>query len=156
MEAKGKCPAKRTPQTGFPSLFQGPLGAGSSGTAAISSATALEGTSALPSSLPAQSWLCFVHHIPLLPGLQFPDPGSSQPSGAAPCCFPGTLGVDTRRQRTHSTAQAAASSAPGAHSIYFPWNLVGRIQSMQWDSIWEKRFGTQPPVTVIPAQGLTS
>lgn len=98
MEAKGKCPAKRTPQTGFPSLFQGPLGAGSSGTAAISSATALAGTSALPSSLPAQSWLCFVHHIPLLPGLQFPDPGSSQPSGAAPCCFPGTLGVDTRRQ----------------------------------------------------------
>lgn len=96
MGAKGKCPAKRTPQTGFPSLFQGPLGAGSSGTAVISSAAA--GTSALPSSLPAQSWLCFIHHIPLLPGLQFPDPGSSQPSGAATCCFAETLGVDTRRQ----------------------------------------------------------
>lgn len=72
MEAKGKCPAKSTPQTGFPSLCQGPLGAGSSGTAAISSATALAGTSALPSSLPAQSWLCCIHHIPLLPGMRFP------------------------------------------------------------------------------------
>lgn len=30
-----------------------------------------------PSSLPAQSWLCFVHHMPLFPGMKFPDPGSA-------------------------------------------------------------------------------
>lgn len=155
MEAKGKCPAKRTPQTGFPSLFQGPLGAGSSGTAAISSATALAGTSALPSScLPrAGSALPITSHCSQGRGSQSRFQAAFRSCHLLLCRDTGCGHTDTR---THSTPRAAAGSAPGAHSVHFPWNLVGRIQSVQWDSIWEKHFGTQLPVTVNPAQGLPS
>lgn len=96
MEAKGKHPAKRTPQTGSPSLFQGPLGAGASGTAATSSATAPAGTSALPPSLPrAASASSIVAHCSQECSSQIQVPSSLQE--LPPAAFQ-TLGVDTRTQ----------------------------------------------------------
>lgn len=143
MEAEGKCPATRTPHTGFPSLFQGPLGAGSSG-------TAVPQLEHQPFLLPACPELALLH--PSHP---------TAPRDEVPRFLPAfrschlLLSRDTGWAHGDKDTQqttAAATSAPGAHSVHLPWDLVGRIQSMQWDSSWEKHFGTQLPVTVIPAQ----
>lgn len=85
-----------------------------------------------PSSLPAQSWLCFIHHMPLFPGMKFPDPGSSQPSAAPTCCFPEKkVGVDTRRQG-HSTAGAAAA-----------------LRSRGLQHLFSLEFGEKDPINAV-------
>lgn len=117
MEAKGKCPAKRTPQTGF--LSKGPLEQDPGAQPWVEHQPFLP-----PCPEPAQ--LCFIHHIPLFPGMKFTDPGSSQPSVSSHLL----LSRDTRSQGHTARHGHCPLCAPGGYNIYFPWNLARRIQSM--------------------------
>lgn len=91
--------------------FQWPLGAGSSGTAVTSSATALAGTSALPPSLPRAGLALLYPSIPLFPGMKCTDPGSSQPSASSHLLLCRDTACGHTETRTHSTPRAAAGSA---------------------------------------------
>lgn len=120
MKAKGKCLAKRTPQTGFL-----PLAAGSLGTAVTSSATALRGTSALPPSLPRASLALLYPSHPTVPRdevhrSRFQTAFSELPPAALQRhCMWAHGDKDTQ----HITGRCCLC-APGAHNIYFPWNLA--------------------------------
>lgn len=83
-----------------------------------------------PSSLPAQSWLCFsiTSHCS-----QDEVPSSMFQPALRSCHL--LLSRDTgwghtENKDTQHTPGRCRLCAPGAYSIYFPWNLVGRIQSM--------------------------
>lgn len=101
-----------------------------------------------PSFLPARPELALLHPShPTAPRAAVPRSRFQPAFRSCHLLLCRDTGCGHTETRTHSTPRAAAGSAPGAHSVQLPWNLVGRIQSMQWDSIWEKHFGTQLTVT---------